>query len=139
VVRAKTLDSVWVHSQNRSFVARGEQERAALYFHRLREIIAQKCAKTRWQGLCQGHSRCQGQDAEGHHRREGCADSIVYSDTLKNHINRIENFWNQARKHLRRFNGVPATHSHSFCRSASGASAHSTKNTTNPMDSMGCK
>jgi transposase len=59
-------------------------------------------------------------------------DSIVYSDTLnsydvldvagfkhlrinhsklfaedKNHINGIENFWNQAKRHLRRFNGIP--------------------------------
>jgi transposase len=58
-------------------------------------------------------------------------DSIVYSDTFsaynvldvsafkhyrinhaelfadsKNHINGIENFWNQAKRHLRRFNGV---------------------------------
>lgn len=24
-----------------------------------------------------------------------------------NHINGIENFWNQAKRHLRRFNGVP--------------------------------
>jgi transposase len=59
-------------------------------------------------------------------------DSIVYSDSLpsynalavaglrhlrinhaklfadgKNHINGIENFWNQAKRHLRKFNGVP--------------------------------
>jgi len=59
-------------------------------------------------------------------------DSIVYSDSLpsynaldisdfkhyrinhsklfadkKNHINGIENFWNQAKRHLRQFNGVP--------------------------------
>jgi transposase len=62
-------------------------------------------------------------------------DSIVYSDSLpsynalavagfrhlrinharlfaagKNHINGIENFWNQARRHLRKFNGVPKEH-----------------------------
>ena len=62
-------------------------------------------------------------------------DSIVYSDTLpsynalavagfrhlrinhstlfahgKNHINGIENFWNQAKRHLRKFNGVPKEH-----------------------------
>jgi len=24
-----------------------------------------------------------------------------------NHINGIENFWNQAKRHMRRFNGVP--------------------------------
>ncbi len=59
-------------------------------------------------------------------------DSIVYSDSLpsynvldvsdfrhyrinhsrlfadkKNHINGIENFWNQAKRHMRQFNGVP--------------------------------
>ena len=59
-------------------------------------------------------------------------DSIVYTDALssydaldvssfhhvrmnhselfadrQNHINGIENFWNQAKRHLRRFNGIP--------------------------------
>ncbi len=59
-------------------------------------------------------------------------DSIVYTDTFKsynvlnvsgfkherinhnklfadkqNHINGIKNFWNQAKRHLRKFNGVP--------------------------------
>ena len=68
-------------------------------------------------------------------------DSIVYSDTLssynvldvaafkhlrinhgklfseeKNHINGIENFWNQAKRHLRRFNGVPKTNFHLFLK-----------------------
>jgi len=62
-------------------------------------------------------------------------DSIVYSDSLpsynalavagfrhlrinhsklfaegKNHINGIENFWSQAKRHLRKFNGVPKKH-----------------------------
>ena len=62
-------------------------------------------------------------------------DSIVYTDTFRsynaldvsefkhyrinhselfadkqNHINGIENFWNQAKRHLRRFNGVPREH-----------------------------
>ena len=62
-------------------------------------------------------------------------DSIVYSDSLpsynaldvsgfrhlrinhsklfaagKNHINGIENFWNQAKRHLRKFNDVPQKH-----------------------------
>ena len=26
----------------------------------------------------------------------------------KNHINGIENFWNQAKRHMRKFNGIPA-------------------------------
>ena len=28
----------------------------------------------------------------------------------QNHINGIENFWNQAKRHLRRFNGIPKSH-----------------------------
>ena len=27
-----------------------------------------------------------------------------------NHINGIENFWNQAKRHLRRYNGIPRAH-----------------------------
>ena len=27
-----------------------------------------------------------------------------------NHINGIENFWNQAKRHLRKFNGIPKEH-----------------------------
>ena len=62
-------------------------------------------------------------------------DSIVYTDSLssydkldvsgfihypinhskefanrQNHINGIENFWNQAKRHLRKFNGIPKEH-----------------------------
>ena len=62
-------------------------------------------------------------------------DSIVYTDCFKaydvldvsdfhhvrinhsklfaqdrNHINGIENFWNQAKRHMRKFNGVPKAH-----------------------------
>ena len=62
-------------------------------------------------------------------------DSIVYTDFYKNydvldvsefnhlrinhsthfadrqnHINGIENFWNQAKRHLRKFNGIPKEH-----------------------------
>ena len=62
-------------------------------------------------------------------------DSIVYTDCYKsydvsdvsefshlrinhsthfaerqNHINGIENFWNQAKRHLRKFNGIPKEH-----------------------------
>ncbi|RNJ89210.1 IS1595 family transposase, partial [Neisseria meningitidis] len=28
----------------------------------------------------------------------------------QNHINGIENFWNQAKRHLRKFNGIPKAH-----------------------------
>ena len=68
-------------------------------------------------------------------KRKVIPDSIVYSDCWKeynaldtsefkhfrinhselfadkkNHINGIENFWNQAKRHMRKFNGVPKTH-----------------------------
>jgi transposase len=68
-------------------------------------------------------------------------DSIVYTDTFvsynvldvsvfkhhrinhrrrfadrRNHINGIENFWNQAKRHLRRFNGIPKEHFPLFLR-----------------------
>ena len=68
-------------------------------------------------------------------------DSIVYSDTFsaynvldvssfkhfrinhsklfsdhKNHINGIENFWNQTKRHMRRFNGIPAAHFHLYLK-----------------------
>lgn len=32
--------------------------------------------------------------------------SLLFADK-KNHINGIENFWNQAKRHMRKFNGVP--------------------------------
>ncbi len=68
-------------------------------------------------------------------------DSIVYSDSYhsydildvsefkhfrinhsekfaeeKNHINGIENFWSQAKRHLRKFNGIPKKHFHLFIK-----------------------
>ena len=35
--------------------------------------------------------------------------SLLFADQ-KNHINGIENFWNQAKRHMRKFNGVPRHH-----------------------------
>ncbi len=34
----------------------------------------------------------------------------------ENHINGIENFWNQAKHHLRKFNCVPKAHFHLFLK-----------------------
>jgi transposase len=34
----------------------------------------------------------------------------------RNHINGIENFWNQAKRHLRKFNGIPKKHLHLFLK-----------------------
>jgi len=33
--------------------------------------------------------------------------SLTFATSKRNHINGIENFWNQAKRHLRKFNGVP--------------------------------
>jgi len=33
-----------------------------------------------------------------------------------NHINGIENFWNQAKRHMRKFNGIPKAHFHLFLK-----------------------
>lgn len=39
-------------------------------------------------------------------KHERINHSKLFSDK-KNHINGIENFWNQAKRHMRKFNGVP--------------------------------
>lgn len=43
--------------------------------------------------------------SEFHHRRVN--HSKVFVNKQGHHINGIENFWNQAKRHLRRFNGIP--------------------------------
>ena len=43
--------------------------------------------------------------SEFHHRRVN--HSKVFVSKKGHHINGIENFWNQAKRHLRRFNGIP--------------------------------
>ena len=42
-----------------------------------------------------------------------------------NHINGIENFWNQAKRHLRKFNGVPKSHFHLFLKECEWRFNHS--------------
>ena len=48
-----------------------------------------------------------------HHERIN--HSQLFADK-QNHINGIENFWNQAKRHLRRFNGVPRQHFYWFLK-----------------------
>ena len=38
----------------------------------------------------------------------------------QNHISGMDNFWNQAKRHMRKFNGVPKAHLARFQRNASG-------------------
>lgn len=77
-------------------------------------------------------------------------DSIVYTDTVRsynaldisefkhyrinhsklfakkhNHINGIENFWNQAKRHLRKFNGIPREHFYLFLKECEWRFNHS--------------
>ena len=51
--------------------------------------------------------------SEFHHRRIN--HSEVFAEK-ENHINGIENFWSQAKRHLRRFNGVPKKHFHLYLK-----------------------
>ena len=51
--------------------------------------------------------------SEFHHQRINHQNAFVES---ANHINGIENFWNQAKRHLRRYNGIPKAHFHLFLK-----------------------
>jgi transposase len=49
-----------------------------------------------------------------HHHRINHRHSFVLG--AGRHINGIENFWNQAKRHLRRYNGIPRHHFHLFLK-----------------------
>lgn len=51
--------------------------------------------------------------SEFHHMRINHSEAFAED---RNHINGIENFWNQAKRHLRRFNGIPEQHFHLFLK-----------------------
>jgi transposase len=48
-----------------------------------------------------------------HHRIN---HSETFTEPGKVHINGIENFWNQAKRHLRRYNGIPKANFHLFIK-----------------------
>jgi len=52
--------------------------------------------------------------SEFHHHRIDHTKSFVAD--RHNHINGIENFWNQAKRHLRRYNGISKVHFHLFLK-----------------------
>ncbi|MBH2056523.1 transposase [Neisseria meningitidis] len=64
---------------------------AAYYFHRLRLLIYQNSP----------HLEMFDGKVE--------ADESYFAER-QNHINGIENFWSQAKRHLRKFNGIPKAH-----------------------------
>ena len=45
-----------------------------------------------------------------HHQRINHDETYVDEADRANHINGIENFWNQAKRHLRKYNGIPKEH-----------------------------
>jgi len=45
-----------------------------------------------------------------HHQRVNHSETYVDGENHRNHINGIENFWNQAKRHLRKYNGIPKEH-----------------------------
>ena len=51
--------------------------------------------------------------SEFHHERIN--HSELFADE-RNHINGIENFWSQAKRHLRRYNGIPKAHFNLFLK-----------------------
>ena len=51
--------------------------------------------------------------SEFHHMRFNHSKLFV---DQRNHINGIENFWNQAKRHLRGYNGIPRQHFHLFIK-----------------------
>lgn len=52
--------------------------------------------------------------SEFHHHRIN--HSTHFAEQKHNHINGIENFWNQAKRVLRKYNGVPKKHFHLFLK-----------------------
>ena len=201
--RAKTLNRAfcfWLYARTAASLVGVNKSTAALYFHRLREIIAQESEDAAPlfgevevdESYFGGHRKGKrGRGAAGKVpvfgllKRGGkvyakvianvkgltlkaiidvkvVPDSIVYSDTLssynvldvssfkhyrinhsklfsdqKNHINGIENFWNQAKRHMRRFNSIPAAHFHLFLKECESRFNNTpTKTPTNPIDSI---
>lgn len=51
--------------------------------------------------------------SEFRHKRINHTERFVEG---RSHINGIENFWNQAKRHLRRYNGIPRAHFHLFLK-----------------------
>jgi transposase len=49
-----------------------------------------------------------------HHHRIN--HSTHFAEAGRNHINGIENFWNQAKRVLRKYNGIPKQHFHLFIK-----------------------
>ena len=65
---------------------------------------------------------------------------INHSETFadkKNHTSGMDNFWTQAKRHMRKFNGVPKAHLTRFERNASGALTTVTHRSSILIEAMG--
>ena len=51
-----------------------------------------------------------------HHRIINHEEELVSKSDRKTHINGIENFWNQAKRILRRYNGIPRKNFHLYLK-----------------------
>ena len=51
-----------------------------------------------------------------HHQRVNHSQTYVDDGNRRNHINGIENFWNQSKRVLRKYNGIPKKHFHLFLK-----------------------
>ncbi|OTA19017.1 transposase [Xenorhabdus beddingii] len=50
------------------------------------------------------------------HYRINHSTELVDAKNGQNHINGIENFWNQTKRHMRQFNGIPKEHFELFLK-----------------------
>jgi transposase len=65
--------------------------------------------------ICTGGFSSYGALDASEFRHERFNHSEAFVDQ-RNHINKIENFWNQAKRHLRRYNGIPRHHFQLFLK-----------------------
>jgi transposase len=65
---------------------------------------------------------------------------INHSETFadkQNHTSEMDNFWTQAKRHMRKFNGIPKAHLARFERNASGALTTVTHRSSILIEAMG--
>ncbi len=62
--------------------------------------------------------------------------SELFADK-QNHINGIENFWNQAKRNLRKFNGIPRAQFHLYLKECEWRFNHGNETTIKTFETMG--
>jgi hypothetical protein len=72
-------------------------------------------------------------DVSGFHHPHRIDHSDVYVLDRHNHINGIENFWNQAKRTLSRYNGIPKAHFPLFLKETEFRFNYGTPKIANPQ------